>query len=1326
MKFIYIFLIISFSLITAASGSSGSKKNILFISVDDLRPELNCYGSTYMHTPNIDKLAANGMLFSNVYSQQAICTPSRISMLSGLRPSTTEIYKLDDKLKDKAPDVVSMPKTFKNNGYQTVSLGKIYHHQNDDSEAWTEAAWRPGSADGTWYYQGYLNSSPSGVGNDGTTLFGPPVERLDVDDNAYKDGIIAEKAIEKLEQLKDEQFFLAVGFLKPHLPFIAPNKYWDLYDRDAIEMPVANEPDGLSSFSTTTWGELRSYYGMPATEDLTEEQTKELIHGYRACVSYVDAQIGKVIDKLDQLGLREETVIVLWSDHGYKLGEYGDWCKHTNFEVDVRTPFIMDVPDMPEGLVCDRMIESVDVFPTLTDLTGIDAPPELDGLSLKPLLQNPLESWKSAAFSQYPRGGTIMGTSVRTKDYRYTEYIDESSGEVHSHELYQHNNNTPLEVETTNLVPLISSGNSYEAVRDRMRNLLYAGWARVKEGTSIEVKETTRTSVTLNIFNVGEATEIKLLMKEGDGEYSEIMPGEIGLLMNEVTISDLTEGGNFSFKLQLAGDDYRGEYSNELAVQLTNKVSLIKNGNFDLGKNESWQYNSNNGSVVSYSLISQGNDTKVLQADVSGMGKNFWDVGIINKQTNTFASEVVHISFYAQSSVVNSAIRCGMQSRTAPSVTKYKSLKIGTNWGKYEFDIDITADLRNDWQFKLFFETIATFQVDSLQASIEGVDNSTSDQWEAEADQRIQELRKGDFTIQFIGADGYPIHEKEASLKMVKHQFPFGSVIKLDEHQSWFTAVMLDYFNTGVVGNEFKWSGMQPKEEPANYDKVNRYLDWADSYNLSMKGHVLIWGGTGDNDGSDYHKLPKWVREKADGIPRTESEIEALCKTRVQETVDYYKNRIHVFDVLNESTANHADWLQNTVGTDINSKVFKWAREASDAAEFLINDYNILSSASTNPSTKIYEYAQQINEITSNAPGSVTAIGCQAHFGEKIPDRFYDNISYLYNETGLPVHITEFDLNVDKYAVSEQQQAEEYRKALKLAFSHPNVDAFMFWGFYDSNHWRDGAGMFNEDKSPKAAADAVYNLLCKEWATNDTIITDANGKIAISAFYGTYEIEVDGLEKMVEVDLTKTKEEGIIVLDMSDALVARPQLKTVSAISENQIQMVFSKKMDATTMDISSFIIHSDNEIQIANIQVAEDGLSAILEIGSPLKMENYTTISYINNSVFATDGGGLDYFGPKEIVFDNNPQTSFNEIIRNKKVNENKVQIYYNQNTLSYKVFSEERIGKIKIYDINGILLLKDDYINNSTYSFSGADLPKGLLIVVVNDVISCKTVNP
>jgi len=1306
------------------AGKAQNGQNVLFISVDDLRPELNCYGSTHMHTPNIDQLATQGMLFSNAYSQQAICTPSRISMLTGLRPSTTNIYKLDNKLKDKAPNVVSMPKAFKNHGYKTISLGKIYHHQNDDPDAWTEKAWRPrNGVDGTWYNQGYLNESPFYVTSDGKS-FGPPTESMDVADNAYQDGVTAERAIEKLEQYKDQQFFLAVGFKKPHLPFLAPKKYWDLYDRNNIDLPLADEPEGLGKYSTTNWGELRSYLGMPETADLNDEQTKELIHGYRACVSYIDAQIGKIIDKLNELGLRENTIIVLWSDHGFKLGEYGDWCKHTNFEVDVRVPFILDVPGVPNGITCSKMVESVDIFPTLAELLSVQAPSNLDGKSMKPLLENPGGPWKSAAFSQYPRWASFMGNTVRTKNYRYTEYIDESNGEVNSSELYRHDNNTPLELDSINLIPLIEEENNYESIRDRMKNLLCAGWERVRQGTSIEIKESSSTSVTLKIYNVSEATSIKLLMKEGNGSYTEIMPGAIKLSTTELTIPNLTAGKTYDFKLELVGDNYNGGYSNVVTTQLNNKISLITNGNFSSGKDASWQYNSNNSSEVNYSLISQGNDNEVLLAQVSAFGNNFWDVGIINKQQNTFSSEVVHISFYAKSSVSDSKIRCGMQSRTSPSITKYQSVTIGTDWEKHELDIDITADRRTDWQFKLFFETIADFTVDSLEATITATDStSLTEQWETEADQRIQNLRKGDFTIQFIGSNGSPIQVKEASIKMVKHQFPFGSVMKLDDNASWSTALMKKYFNTSVVSNEFKWSGMQRNEGPVDYSKVNEYLDWADSYNIPMKGHVLIWGGTGDNDGSDYHKIPRWVREKPDGTPRTENEIEALCKTRVQETINYYKDRIPVFDVLNEPTTNHADWLQRKVGTDINWKVFKWARESSTEAQLLINDYGILASGSTNASSKVYEYAQLIKTIQANAPGAVTAVGCQGHFSAAIPSKFYDNLSYLYNQTGLPIHITEFDLNVDKYGVSETQQAEEYYKALKLAFSHPNVDAFVFWGFYDSNHWRDGAGMFNEDKTPKEAAGAVYDLIYQEWATNDTLVTNAEGKINISAFYGSYEIEIEdnGVKKMIEVGLTSSNEDNVIVLDLVNSSPTRPRVTSATAISANQLQLKFSKEMDITSLDISSFILHSSDEIPVTGIQLANDGLSAILETGSPLNEKSFTTISYIKNDVTSIDGGELAFFGLKEIGFNNN-STSINEIAGTKK---NKIRVYQNSNKTQYKVFSEEQIQKISIYDINGRLILKEQNIDNATYSFSANNFPRGVLIVVVNDINVCKFIN-
>ena len=332
-------------------------RNVLFVAVDDLRPELACYDHPMIKSPNLDRLAGQGVLFNRAYCQQAVCAPSRISLLTGLRPDSTTIHDLNHPMRKTIPEVLSMPQHFRRNGYETVSLGKIYHHSSDDNKlGWSAPAWKP---KGDWKGRGYLapesqerinwkNKRQRGVG--------PAFESADVPDNAYPDGQIADRAIAELKRLSEgtAPFFLAVGFIKPHLPFNAPKRYWDLYDRDRIMLsPQVDWPREMPSFASngngTSW-EINGYVGIPKkTRPFSPGLSKELIHGYYACVSYVDALIGRVVTQLDDLGLRDDTVVILWGDHGWKLSEYSAWCKHTNFEIDARVPMLLSAPGFGAG-----------------------------------------------------------------------------------------------------------------------------------------------------------------------------------------------------------------------------------------------------------------------------------------------------------------------------------------------------------------------------------------------------------------------------------------------------------------------------------------------------------------------------------------------------------------------------------------------------------------------------------------------------------------------------------------------------------------------------------------------------------------------------------------------------------------------------------------------------------------------------------------------------------------------------------------------------------------------------------------------------------------
>jgi len=419
------------------------KPNVLFIAVDDLRPQLGCYGQQQIRSPHIDRLATSGLLFERTYCQQAICMASRASLLSGYRPDKGQIYR-NGPLFDHVPDALTLNQHFVNNGYEAVAMGKIYHHASDYRRGWSREAFRP---EGRWEGRGYLSEEAKRRVREYTENhpkakrqgMGPAFEAPDVPDEAYPDGLIAEHAVKELNRLKDKPFFLAVGFMKPHLPFNAPKKYWDLYSEDRIKLaenPFA--PKEAPGEALTSWGELRGYHGMPQKGPMPGDLAVKLIHGYYACVSYTDAMIGRVLDELDRLKLSEKTVVVLWGDHGWKLGDHGMWCKHTNFEVDTRVPLIIRAPGMKAaGKKTSALTEFVDIYPTLCELCGLDLPGHLEGTSMAPLLENPGRPWKRAVFSQYPRG-QVMGYSMRTGRYRYTEWRNIESGAVKARELYDH------------------------------------------------------------------------------------------------------------------------------------------------------------------------------------------------------------------------------------------------------------------------------------------------------------------------------------------------------------------------------------------------------------------------------------------------------------------------------------------------------------------------------------------------------------------------------------------------------------------------------------------------------------------------------------------------------------------------------------------------------------------------------------------------------------------------------------------------------------------------------------------------------------------------
>ncbi|TWU42346.1 sulfatase [Novipirellula artificiosorum] len=405
-------------------GETSDHPNILFLGIDDLRPELGCYGSEIAVTPNIDALAKQGLLFNRAYCQQAICGPSRASLMTGTRPDTNGITHNYVKIRELNPDILTLPQVFAQHGYDTVNFGKIFHHGDNDEGSWN----RRFTAKQTVGRRNANRSSfalPENVAIQQEArekmfakygevakyglAVGPAYECADVPDNTYIDGHNTDLAIMAMQEMVaegDKPFFLALGFSKPHLNWIAPQRYWDLYDREQI--PMATQTSGPREGAAVGLHpsfELRVRSGIPKIGDLDPDLARTLKHAYLACVSYVDAQIGRMIAALEESGERDNTIILLWSDHGFHLGEMGIWCKATNYEIGTRVPMMIWTPSMPaatRGKTTDALVELVDMYPTLCDLAGIEPPAHLEGTSFQPLIVDPSRDWETAAFSQFP------------------------------------------------------------------------------------------------------------------------------------------------------------------------------------------------------------------------------------------------------------------------------------------------------------------------------------------------------------------------------------------------------------------------------------------------------------------------------------------------------------------------------------------------------------------------------------------------------------------------------------------------------------------------------------------------------------------------------------------------------------------------------------------------------------------------------------------------------------------------------------------------------------------------------------------------------------
>lgn len=489
-KFTFIVFILVLSVVSCNKKTNSpeiSKPNVLLFYMDDLRPELGCYGASQIHSPNIDALAKSGILFNSAYCNVSVCGASRASMLTGIRPTKNIYLDYNTFVEKEKPEAVSLPKLFKKNGYTTISNGKIYHHLDDNEGDWDEV-YRPYAFDEnktglepTDYWQSLWKDYhlPENIKIYRETDKGPAFEKASVTDSTYIDGIMAQKVIRDLKKLRNSNkpFFLTAGFISPHLPFNAPEKYWNLYPESTIRQPYNNYvAKNAPKVSISNWGEMRAYTNIPKKGPVNDSIAKKLIHGYYATVSYVDILIGEIMATLEDQGLYENTIVVLVSDHGYNLQEHTQWAKFTSHRTSMKVPLIIANPKLLNPSTTDALVELVDIYPTLAELCRLETPKDqLEGKSLVPILENPKLKGKEHVFIKNSNGFTI-----KTAAYCYTEYINPDNNKTFARMLYDH---TIDKDENFNVV----DAPEYSEIVKRLKHLLHSNYKNNITGEEIEM-----------------------------------------------------------------------------------------------------------------------------------------------------------------------------------------------------------------------------------------------------------------------------------------------------------------------------------------------------------------------------------------------------------------------------------------------------------------------------------------------------------------------------------------------------------------------------------------------------------------------------------------------------------------------------------------------------------------------------------------------------------------------------------------------------------------------------------------------------------------------
>ena len=1149
-----IYLVFLFFLISI---TSHSKKNILFIAVDDLKPSLGVYGDSFAKTPNIDELASLGTTFTNAHVQQAICAPSRVSLLTGLRPDLTEVWDLETQMRDRNPNILTLPQHFKNNGYKTVGMGKIFDNRSVDKgldkPSWSVPYIRvnvdhPVHGNNITGFQSTENKRilsqlrdqalADGIPNREMwqylrSKYKPSTESFDISDDGYFDGALALEAVNQINKLadKNEPFFIAVGFQKPHLPFVAPKKYWDMYDRSQVQLAGYQKwARGTVKLVYNNNGEMRSYTDIPESFDqnglINIDKQRELIHGYYACVSYIDAQVGKILKAVKENNLLENTTIVLWGDHGWHLGDHGQWAKHSNFEQATRSPLIIVDPETKKNNFNSSPTEFIDVFPTLVELSGLKSPDHLQGKSLVTLL-NGKSKVKDYAISQYPRGN-VMGYALRNDRYRYVAWYKNrysiNEQDIIIKELYDYKSDPD---ETVNIVGI------ERALADEFQsslNIFFENQSNEKNKFKATQK-IERSNESNNSNNVN--SPINLLKNPG------FEKGTQGWNVNKgcpiYSVNNNARSGESALRFEgtrcgvfqnINGLKSNTEYKVTAYMKSENNEAVLLKVRFYGGEDITRRYNKSEYGEVTFTFKTGPENTSAriaLLKYVAGATGRSWfdDLSLVevgskptakNNNSSTTKNLLNNSGFENGTKGWNKGKGCPINavnnnSRSGNSALMFEGTKCGVFQKlsglkpntTYKVSAYIKSENNEAGLLKVRFyggkditrrynkseygEVTATFKTGPENTSarialLKYVDGGTGRTW-------FDDLSVIEIGTQLVSEEK-PI--REILTEKNYDNFYFGATISAGQLDTDVEKILANNFNMTVPENAVKQSVVHPDPDTWDWTKIDAILDMAKENDLSVRLHGPI-----------SPQSSRWAKHD----DRKPVELENIMNEFLIEQCKRFNNHPNVkwMDVVNETITRDGEWFGPKKG------VTEWE-----------NPWTIIGSDNDKNSTPIYisrsfeiaqKYAPNINLVFNQHGGMeevmwervketimylkdkglrVDGIGWQAHLSSRM--KYGENeIQYLSDlidwshQNNLEFHITEMDYKIFGEVTKQKQeiQAKAYSDVLKTLLSKKNngLVTFNTWGIVDrvGIHTDKSRFIFDLAGNPKLAYYKMKNIL---------------------------------------------------------------------------------------------------------------------------------------------------------------------------------------------------------------------------------------------------------